>query len=277
VDKPAGPTSHDVVVLARRSLATRRIGHGGTLDPFASGLLPLLVGRATRLMPFIVGLSKRYTGVIRIGARTDTDDVTGTVIATDRRWSRLATDDIAHAMEDLTGPTWQVPPAYSAKKVGGTAAYRRARRGESPDLGPRKVTVHSFHLTERDGPDVAFTADVGSGTYIRALARDLGEALGCGAHVVSLRRTTVGDWRVEDAVSVEALRLGAAPAPPAAVVAHLPRRELTEDERHDVRHGRSIPAAESDEGPVALFAGATLVGVARVNGPLLAPQVVLES
>jgi tRNA pseudouridine55 synthase len=278
VDKPAGPTSHDVVALARRLLGTRRVGHAGTLDPAASGLLPLLAGRATRLMPFLAGLDKCYTGTLRLGVRTATDDASGRVTATDESWREVNDERLRAAMLDLTGVLDQIPPAFSAKKLGGTPAHRRARRGETVAMAPARVVVHRFDLTGRDAATVAFDTEVGSGTYVRALARDLGEALGCGAHLVTLRRTRVGPWRVEEATPLAALAAGDVPLRDmAAAVPHLPARPLTTAEHALVRHGRPVPGEAAGGGPVALLVDGHLVAIAVPRDGALAPKVVLEA
>jgi tRNA pseudouridine55 synthase len=274
VDKPAGPTSHDVVAAARRAFRVRRVGHAGTLDPFASGLLPLLVGRTTRLMPYLVGLPKSYEGTIHLGVRTDTDDVQGRVLDTDESWRAVDDVRLAHAAAALTGTMAQVPPAYSAKKLDGVPAYRRARRGEALALAPREVEIRRLVITARDGPLARFEAEVGSGTYLRAVARDLGAALGCGAHLQALRRTRVGPFDVRDAVTP-----GQFPCPllpPLAALPHLAHRSLTDTEYDDVRRGRAIAAPDQDADPVALLHGAALVAVAAREGDGLQPRVVLE-
>ncbi len=278
MDKPPGPTSHDVVAAARRGLRTRRVGHAGTLDPFASGLLPLLVGRGTRLMPYVVGFPKRYTGVLRLGIVTDTDDATGTVVA-EHVGGRTVTDTaLAIAMTALTGTIQQRPPTYSAKKVGGTPAHRRVRRGEAVTLAPRPVQVRRFTVTARAGADVTFAADVGSGTYVRALARDLGQALGCGAHLRELRRTGVGPWQVDEAASLDAVARGeVAPAPLLAAVPHLPRREVTGMEADAVRHGRPVPSDAAHDGPVAVVQDGELLAIAVRRGDTLRPRTVLTA
>lgn len=274
MDKPAGPTSHDVVAAARRAFGVRRVGHCGTLDPFASGLLPLLLGRATRLMPFLVGLDKSYDGAIRLGIRTDTDDPQGRVLATDDGWRAVDDARLDRAAAALTGTLAQVPPAYSAKKRDGVAAYRRSRRGEPVTLEPREVDVERFAITGRDGPLVRFEADVGSGTYVRALARDLGAALGCGAHLETLRRTRVGPFDLRDAVAPD--RFPCPVRPPAAAVPHLSSRSLAGPEYQDVRRGRPIAARDEGAEPVALLVDGGLVAVALREGDALRPRVVLE-
>jgi tRNA pseudouridine55 synthase len=251
------------------------VGHTGTLDPFASGLLPVLAGRATRLGTFLVGLPKTYTGVLRLGRTTDTDDATGTAVRDDPAWEAVTDAGLAAAMGALTGRLQQIPPAYSAKKVQGVRAYRHARRGQAVTLQPRAVEVRTFVASHRAGPDITFTADVSSGTYVRALARDLGEHLGCGAHLVALRRTGVGRWSVSQAVTVEQIAAGFSLRPPAEAVMHLPRRSLDETEARLVRHGRPVPAADAPDGPVGLFTGSELLGVGVRHGELLLPRVVL--
>jgi len=275
VDKPAGPTSHDVVDLVRRATGTRRVGHAGTLDPFASGVLPVLSGRATRLVPYLVGLGKQYTGVLRLGITTDTDDGTGTVLGTDAGWQSLADEVVVEAMATLTGPQSQRPPVYSARKVAGVPAHRRARRGQEVTLAPRDIAVHAFACTGREGPDVAFTAQVSSGTYIRALARDLGERLGCGAHLVALRRTAVGPWTERDAVPLDRVVPPFALGPALAAVVHLPHRALDADEAAGVRHGRTVAARDAPAGPCALVEHGALLAVAERQGDQLVPRVVL--
>lgn len=202
VDKPAGITSHDVVDRVRRAYDERSVGHLGTLDPFATGLLVLLVGRATRLATFLDIEPKVYEAVIAFGAETDTDDSTGT---TTRSAPAPAEADVRAAIVTLTGQIMQVPPAYSAKKVAGRRAYAAARGGEMLELAPAAVTVHSWDVTAFSGGTLAATITCGGGTYIRALARDLGRASGSAAHLASLRRTRVGRFGVRDAVRADDL------------------------------------------------------------------------
>ncbi len=274
VAKPAGPTSHDVVDAVRRALGERRVGHLGTLDPFAAGLLVVVVGRATRLAPFAAGWTKSYEGVVRLGATTTTDDATGAVLATDDSWREVTAEQVTRALARLRGVREQRPPAYSALKVAGERSYRRARRGEAVSLAPRPVEVHELELAELAPPDVRFRATVSAGTYLRSLARDLGEALGCGAHLAALTRTRAGPFRLADAVAPDAVRADAL-RDPAALVGDLPRRELDGDERSAVVHGRPLKVESGERGTVALFAGGGLVAVADVEGDLLKPRVVV--
>lgn len=203
VDKPAGVTSHDMVLAARRAYGERSIGHLGTLDPFATGLLVLLLGRATRLATFIDTEPKVYDATIRFGTETDTDDATGTVMRTAQPPDPRAVTD---AIVTLTGKVMQVPPAYSAKSVHGQRAYDAARRGEPIELAPVLVTVHEWLIREQHREWISVTITCGGGTYIRALARDLGRASGSAAHLESLRRTRCGNFDVRDAASLEDLR-----------------------------------------------------------------------
>ena len=180
VDKPAGMTSHDVVAIVRRATQSRRVGHTGTLDPFATGLLVVLVGRGTRLIPYIDGEPKVYEAVIRFGAETDTDDGTGVVTRTSAVPSNVA---IAEGIARLTGEIDQVPPAYSAKKVDGTRAYDAARRGEALDLKSSRVTVHQWALMAQSETELTARITCSGGTYVRALARDLGRYTGSAARM----------------------------------------------------------------------------------------------
>jgi tRNA pseudouridine55 synthase len=207
VDKPAGVTSHDVVQQVRRIYAERSIGHLGTLDPFATGLLVLLLGRATRLANFLDMEPKVYEAVISFGAETDTDDSTGTVI---RQAALPAEAAIREAVRSLTGTISQVPPAYSAKSVDGTRAYDAARRGEPLELQPVEVAVHSWEIREIHSASLSATVTCSGGTYIRALARDLGRLTSSAAHLGSLRRTRVGSFDISDAATLDTL----ADAPP---------------------------------------------------------------
>lgn len=277
LDKPEGSTSHDMVSWLRRVLGTRRVGHTGTLDPMATGLLLLCVGWATRLAEYLLQLPKTYRGVVRLGERTDTDDRTGRVLGRDEGWRDLDVDDVRQALGSFTGLIEQRPPSYSAKKVRGERSYAAARRGEPVVPEPVRVQVHRIKLVARDGPDVSLEVECSSGTYIRALARDLGQVLGVGGHLAGLRRMSIGPFRVEDALeprpSLEASRIREALLPPRLAVAHLPDRELEPDESEAVRHGRSIEwRGGSGEGPVALLAGGRLLAIGERSGGALRPR-----
>jgi tRNA pseudouridine55 synthase len=263
------------VDVVRRALGEQRVGHLGTLDPFAKGLLVLVVGRATRLATFAAEWPKTYEGVIRLGVTTDTDDVTGAVVAT-APWTGITPAQLADVIGGFRGGYQQRPPAYSAVKIEGERAYRRARRGEAVSPEPRPVEIRELEIVEAAVPDLEFRATVSAGTYLRSLARDIGAKLGCGAHLTALRRTSVGPLLLADAVPLEAVT-PAALQDAAVLVAHMPRRELDRKERDAVVHGRPIPSDPVDGSryPIALFSGAELVAVAEQVGDLLKPRVVV--
>lgn len=275
VDKPEGPTSHDIVARARRALGERRVGHTGTLDPFASGLLLLCVGSATRLSQYLTGQDKEYVARARLGVETDSLDRDGEVTSTSEAWRDLATTNLEEAMARLRGETLQRPPRFSAKKVAGVAAHRRVRRGEAVELTPVPVMVHEFELTDLSLPEMEFRVVCSSGTYIRALARDLGEMLGVGAHLTSLRRTRIGRFLVGSAVPGDF----AAPIPPEAWISpldalgDLPALEVDESVARQLLHGRRIPGADGDpERPVAVHREGRLLAVCRHDGGMLQPE-----
>ncbi len=281
IDKPVGPTSHDVVARVRRALGLRSVGHTGTLDPFASGLLIVLAGRATRLARFLDGLPKTYTGVARLGVRTDTDDRTGKPLGEPVSLADIDEHRVAAEVRAMAGSYLQQPPAYSAKKVGGVRSYRRARRGEPVSVPDIPVTVYAAELLGMDSNRATFRVRVSTGTYIRALARDLGERLGVGAHLDELRREAIGGLRVEDAVPLADIGPGTPLVPLTRVLEHLPAVALDEVQRADARHGRKV-ADRGTEGrtggeAVVLTAGGSVVAVARPEEGYLQPVVVLES
>jgi tRNA pseudouridine55 synthase len=216
VDKPIGPTSHDLVGLVRRLAATKRVGHGGTLDPFASGVLPLFLGRATRLVEFHLADRKAYRATVCFGASSTTDDLEGELTIADG--PAPTREAVRAALPSLTGTISQRPPAYSAIKVGGRRAYAMARAGETVELAERTVTIDTLEIvdwddSEPDRPIVVLDVRCTAGTYVRALARDLGERLGSGAYLGALRRTGAGSFRAEDAVSLDVVRAAAAEGP----------------------------------------------------------------
>jgi tRNA pseudouridine55 synthase len=264
------------VDAVRRALDTDRVGHLGTLDPFAAGLLVIVAGRATRLAPFAAAWAKTYEGVIRLGTVTTTDDATGAALATSEAWRSADAGTLERVFAGFRGAYDQRPPAYSAVKVAGERAYRRARRGETVTLPPRRVAVAELAITSFTPPDVGFRARVSAGTYLRGLARDVGEALGCGGHLVGLTRSEVGPYRLADALPPEQITRSAL-RDPAELVRDLPRRELAPAEETAVRHGRPIPSTggEDDAGRVALFADGRLVAVAERVGAVLKPRVVV--
>ena len=257
VDKPGGMTSHDVVARVRRLAGTRRVGHAGTLDPMATGVLVVGVEKATRLLGYLTRTEKEYAATIRLGQSTSTDDAEGEVTG-GASAAALPGGALSTAVAALTGPIEQVPPGISAIKVGGQRAYKLTRAGAAPELQGRPVTVYEFTVTGirpgNDLLDLDATVRCSSGTYIRALARDLGEVLGTGGHLTALRRTRVGGYRVEDARTLGQLaeRFEVLPLAQAAVAA-FPRRDLTEDEAGRLAHGGRLAPAGT-EGPTAAFA-----------------------
>lgn len=279
VDKPVGPTSHDVVGAVRRALKTRQVGHTGTLDPFASGLLLVCVGAATRLAEYFAPLPKTYLATMRLGAATNTDDHTGETISTSEEWRSLSRERIEEALAAQVGEIRQVPPAFSAKKVEGQRMYDVARRGGEVDLPPVTVTVHAIRVVSVDLPDVTFEVQCGSGTYIRAIARDAGAALGVGGHLAALRRMRIGPHDVAGAVPMAGLGdaelVAGAMVAPADALAHLPRVVADARAEADVRHGRALPAPDGLRvmGPVAIVgADGGLLAVGEWAGGAVRPR-----
>lgn len=276
IDKPAGPTSHDMVARTRRALGTRRVGHTGTLDPFASGLLLLCIGRATRIAEYLSGMDKRYSAVVRLGVSTDTLDAAGTVTA-EHDTTGLTRDAVENALALQRGEILQLPPAYSAKKICGERAYALARQGRDVDLEPVPVTIHELTITRFVLPDVHLEVTCGSGTYIRAIARDLGDALGVGAHLTALRRTAVGPHSVEGAVTADELdmrpdRVIEAMIPTLDALGAMPHIALSDDDVADIRHGRAIVRDTDVSGAVALEAGGALVAIAEADAGHIRPR-----
>lgn len=279
VDKPDGMTSHDVVQRVRRVLGTRAAGHTGTLDPFATGLLVVLLGRATRLARFVEAQSKTYVATTRLGISTDTDDLTGRVLETSEAAGRLSKEQVAASLAGFLGSHGQRPPQYSAKHVGGERSYARARRGEVIELPEVTVTVRRIELVEFRTPFVTFRAEVSAGTYLRAIARDLGRQLGVGAHLTGLRREAIGSLRVEDAVPLDRLSPDAIVSA-RSVLADLPTVELDQAERLAVVHGRAVreggEAGKRVTGTVVgLLGDGELIAVAKAEDGWLRPTVVL--
>jgi tRNA pseudouridine55 synthase len=279
VDKPPGCTSHDVVAGVRRLAGTRRVGHAGTLDPMATGVLVLGVGRATRLLTYVVGADKTYAATIRLGASTVTDDAEGEVTArcTAAELAAVTDEAVDREIRRLTGLIEQVPSAVSAIKVAGKRSYARVRSGEQVELAARQVAVNRFTVLARsealdDGHpalDLDVEVDVSSGTYVRALARDLGQRLGVGGHLTSLRRTRVGPYGLDLASTLDQLAERFTVLSPAqAAAAVFPVRTLTADETTDLRHGKRVSASGQGEGPVAaLDPGGELVALLEDRGP----------
>ena len=273
VDKSAGMTSHDVVSRTRRLAGTRRVGHAGTLDPMATGLLILGVNSSTRLLTFVVGLDKEYLATIRLGASTTTDDREGDVSSTagPGTVAAVTAGEIADGIAALTGDIEQVPSAVSAIKVDGQRAYARVRAGEDVVLAARSVTVSAFDLLDSRRDDEFIDLDVrvscSSGTYIRALARDLGGALDTGGHLTALRRTRIGPFGIADAATLDTVDVAERLLPPAHVARDLfPILELTAPQAVDLGHGKRLQLEESaDAAPVAAISpDGVLIGLLEI-------------
>lgn len=282
LDKPEGPSSHELVVEVRKALGVPKAGHAGTLDPMASGLLLVLVGSATRLSEYLVGLDKVYEAEIRLGEETATDDREGSVLFRSEGWRDLDPADVLAALRSLEGVQRQVPPAYSAKKVRGKAAYRLARRGETVALDPVEVEIFRVEPLELRIPHLRLRIHCSSGTYVRALARDLGRMLGVGGHLSRLRRTAVGRFKIEDALPRGALE-GTHPPElpllsPAEALAHLPAVEVGEEAARHLRQGRPIFWPDLGLGPgepIRVLQGEELVAVVCQEESLLRPRKVM--
>ena len=263
IDKPAGITSHDVVAATRRILKERRIGHTGTLDPFATGVLLILVGKATRLAQFLSGADKEYDAIIRLGFATDTGDRMGTPVPGPTGKLKWSDEEIEAALASLRGYIDQVPPMYSAKKIGGKKLYELARRGEEVEREPIRVCIHEFEAIRPDGQlvkdnldgtfDLQVHVSCSAGTYVRTLAEDFGKRLSVGAHLAELRRTRVGDFTVTKAVTLDQLKtgfgeeaLGTIMLRPNAALSRLPFVHLNAEDVRRARHGMEVKVAEYD-------------------------------
>lgn len=281
VDKPAGVSSHDVVSVARRAVGERRIGHAGTLDPFATGLLLLCAGRATRLLRHLPDEPKVYRATIRFGSETDTEDLGGAVT---REAPRPTREALMAALPRFVGSIDQVPPAFSAKRVDGKRAYERARAGEQLTLAAVPITVHRWDVLEvRVAEDATvYEADVriscGGGTYVRSLARDLARAVGSAAHLVALRRERCGAFAVEDAVTLADLREGRAALRPALdALPGFPVEPLDDDALAKIVRGIEVPATvEGDWAALVRDDRPVLVALAERRGDRWQPRVVMH-
>jgi tRNA pseudouridine55 synthase len=274
VDKPAGMTSHDVVAIVRRAAGESRIGHAGTLDPFATGLLVLLLGRATRLLPYLNGEPKTYEAAIRFGSETDSDDATGMPTVELAAPTREA---IEAALPALTGAIAQVPPAYSAKQIAGRRAYDAARAGTPLTLDPVRVVVHGWTVTGWRDDTLTVRITCSGGTYIRALARDLGRLTGSAAHLSALRRVASGPYAVDMAVTMEAVKGGALPVgSPVNGLAECVADRLDAAAVQRVVHGLPVPAAVAGRRGALLDGDGQLVAVADRQGEQWQPRVVLR-
>ena len=283
VDKPGGMTSHDVVVRVRRATGESSIGHLGTLDPMATGVLPLLLGKYTRLAQFFGSLEKTYTGTIRFGFATDTYDAEGQVVG-ELSTVSLTLERVRDAATNFVGEIDQMPPPFSAKKTDGKRAYQLARAGETPRLKPARITVKTFEITALDGDTAAFAMTVSAGGYVRSVAHEMGIALGCGAHLASLRRVAAGPFAIDEAIpladiEVQAGDLLEARMPhPRALLPELPAVTADALSVGRVRNGAAVNLPEFSSAPmVKIFEGQrNLIAIGRrIAGTLFQPTVVL--
>lgn len=283
VDKDSGFTSHDVVAIARKSLSERRVGHAGTLDPFATGVLVLGVGNGTRLLQYITDGKKSYEGIIRLGSATTTDDLTGETVSSNLIGLSEITDDaIVSALELQVGEIYQRPSNYSAIKIDGKRAYELARAGVDIELKERRVSIYSLKVLQitrhESGIDIEISVDCSAGTYIRSIARDLGERLAVGGHLIALRRTAVMPFTLAEAMSIDQLRT----TPQllsidGAIERIFPRRTLTIEEVASVSHGRSIElAAERERKSAAFTPEGTFIALLAEKGGRAQPVLVIS-
>jgi tRNA pseudouridine55 synthase len=298
IDKPAGLTSHDVVARVRRAARTRRVGHAGTLDPFATGVLVVCVERATRLLQYVVGLNKEYLATVRTGFATDTQDLTGEQITPLASSDLLSAEQVMAVLNEFVGEQWQTPPMFSAKKVAGERLYVAAREGREVERQPVAITVSEIEMLEMgqmnaDGTrDFVMRVSCSSGTYVRTLANDIGARLGTGAHLSTLRRTAVGRFRIEEALSLdEVLRRGdegileRSLIKPADVLGHLPMLQISDADVQRVANGRELPIVDEDYSNEAIVpvmiricdSAGELVAVGEIDAPrrVIKPRVVL--
>ncbi len=282
LDKPAGMTSHDVVSLVRRATGEKSIGHLGTLDPMATGVLPLLLGRYTRLAQFFSQAEKQYIGHIRFGFATDTYDAEGTA-STAPAPLTLGLDQLRSLAASFHGEMDQVPPIYSAKKLGGVPAHKLARAGLPVPVKPARITIHDFSLTGLEGDMASFTIAVSAGGYVRSVAHELGQLAGCGAHLASLRRVRAGVFTLDQAITVEQLKAGvgtfeALLPHPRTLLQELPSVTVNEQIAGRLRNGMQVNLPEFSHAPlIKVFSSPTeLIAIARrIAGSLMQPHVVI--
>lgn len=272
IDKPEGITSHDVVQAMRKKFDTSKVGHLGTLDPMATGVLPITVGKATRIAQFLPNSPKEYEGEIRFGFATNTYDREGIRSTEEKPFQ----GDLAEAMRSLTGNLDQVPPPYSAKKIGGVAAHKLARRNQAVEIAPSRVEVETFEMLALDPPLMTFRVVCSPGTYIRSLAHDLGVNLGCGAHLTRLRRTRSGDFRIEESVPLDkvsaedVIRLD-------ELLPSMPRIEVSGLEEVKVVHGNPIHSEVVGQFARIFNKKGEFLAIAAVENGLVSPRLVLTS
>jgi tRNA pseudouridine55 synthase len=301
IDKPAGLTSHDVVARVRHILGQKAVGHLGTLDPLATGVLPLVLGNMTRLAQFYLGAEKTYEGVIRFGFATDTYDAEGEMVGEENE-SSLTLEQVRNLAKKFVGKIQQTPPPFSAKKINGVPAYKLARKKKEVSLAPVEVEVKQFDISKLENSRADFAAQVASGTYLRSMAHEMGQLAGCGAHLESLRRTSVAEFQLADAHTLEELeqaaqrrevnsgelqpgelknseaRLAEIFVHPRKLLPTLPSVTATEDVAAKIRHGMAVNLADFSRAPeVKVFSGQRdLIAIAtRIAGTLFHPRIVL--
>ena len=276
LDKPSGLTSNGALMRVKRLYNAEKAGHTGTLDPLASGLLPICFGTATRFAQFLLDASKRYVAIVRFGVTTTTQDAEGDVVAS--RPVTFEPDALRAALVQFVGARMQTPPAHSALKFEGRPYYDYARRGVEIPRAPRAVTIHALRLVQWQAPDATLEVECGKGTYVRVLAADLGDALGCGAHLAGLRRTASGGFDLADAIALDALEAMDEAArnrclqAPSVLVRHLPALRISGDAARRFRHGGAVAATTYENGLVAAYDGDLLLGIAEVAGGVANPR-----
>jgi tRNA pseudouridine55 synthase len=285
IDKPAGLTSHDVVARLRRILHERAVGHLGTLDPMATGVLPLVIGNMTRLAQFYLASEKSYEGVIRFGFATDTYDIQGERLGEEQSCG-LSLDQLRDLAEGFRGVIEQTPPPFSAKKIQGVPAYKLARKKKEVELKPVNVEIKEFEISEFENAHAHFRARVGSGTYMRSVAHDLGQLAGCGAHLQSLRRTSVAEFEIKDARTLEQVETAAQGGEVESLFVHprqllpaMPAVTANDEIAGRIRHGRAVNLPELSRAPeVKVFYGQReLIAIStRVAGTLFHPRIVFS-
>lgn len=283
LDKPAGLTSHDVVAIVRRATGEKSIGHLGTLDPMATGVLPLLLGKYTRLAQFFGQAEKHYDGHIRFGFATDTFDAEG-IAAADPQPLRQSLEELREQSKVFHGEIDQVPPIYSAKKINGVAAHKLARAGAEVPVKPARITIHHFELVSLEGETAAFHIEVSAGGYVRCVAHELGQLAGCGAHLSSLRRTRAGAFTLADAITVDQLKqatpseLEALLPHPRTLLPEMPSVTVDDQLAGRLRNGMQVNLPEFSQAPlVKVFSTPTelMAIVKRIAGTLMQPIVVM--
>ena len=271
IDKPQGWTSQDVTARLRRVFQTRRIGHGGTLDPMATGVLPVFVGRATRGVEFFEHAEKTYETVLRLGLTTDTEDITGTVLT--RQEASVTTAQVEKALTQFRGDILQVPPMYSALKVNGQKLYDLARKGKEVERQPRPITIHELTFLEMEGSDVRLRVCCSKGTYIRTLCKDIGEALGCGGCMAALRRVSAGEYTIDEAVPLQELLETQEPEKYLRAVdtmfRNYPSVKLTANQEKRCRNGNTFSVKLADGTYRAYSQGGEFLMLAKVDDSVM--------